>query len=103
MRKYRGNPDDNIMHMAVDIAWSNTKDALKEYINAYSIEDVMNIYDKQLFAVSGTLPNGLLKKRRLKFHEILQSNDEFKKMKLSIESRRIQESKTNNYQLNIFN
>ena len=103
MRKYRGNPDDNIIHMAVDIAWSNTKDALKEYTNTYSVEDILKLYNKHLHAVSGTLPDGLLKKRKSKFQEILQSNYEFKQMKLAIESRRIEECKTNNYQLNIFN
>jgi len=101
MRKYRGNPDDKMMHMAVELAWSNTKDALKEYTSVYSIEDVIKLYDKQLFAVSGILPDGILKKRKLKFQEILQSNKEFQELKVAIANREIRKYKGSNLQLNI--
>ena len=43
--------DNNIFHLAVGLGWSNTKDALKEYTDAYSIEDVVKEFEKQLFLV----------------------------------------------------
>lgn len=105
MRKYKGNPDDQTMHMAVGIAWSSTKDALKEYTSVYSIEDVIKLYDKHLLGVSGILPDGFLKKKRVRFQEILQSNKEFQELKDAIVNAKIRQCKTNNannVQLNIW-
>jgi len=96
VRKYKGNPDNQTIHMAVELAWSSTKDALKEYTSVYSIEDVIKLYDKHLLGVSGILPNGLLKKRRARFEEMLQSNKEFQELKDAIANAKIRQCKTNN-------
>lgn len=78
--------DNNTFHLAVGLGWANTKDRLKEYTYAYSIEDIVKEFEKQLFLVLAPFPKNILRNRTISLEEILNKNPEFQNMKKQLSS-----------------
>lgn len=78
--------DNNIFHLAVGLGWLYTKNRLKEYTDAYSIEDVVKEFEKQLFLVLAPFPKNFLRNRYISLEEILNKNPEFQNMRKKLSS-----------------